>query len=94
MPKRKELYNTMNIPRLLYRETIDNWMFAYVHGYRHISQLPVLQVKAGIEQFMLDFGLTEDDYPVDSAITTFYRMLGEVRQIENIKMYDSSKKRN
>lgn len=85
MPKRKGLYQNLEIPKLLYRQTIDQWMFAYVHGYRHVSSIPVLQVKAGIEHFMEDFGLGEDDYPLDSAIVAFFRMKKEARELPELK---------
>ena len=88
MPKEKGLYTRLEIPKLLYRQTIDQWMFAYVHGYRHTSAIPVLQVKAGIIKFMEDFGLSEDDFPVESAIVTFYRMLREARDAKELTLKD------
>jgi hypothetical protein len=94
MPKEKDLYVKLQIPKILYRQTVDQWMFAYVHGYRHISPIPILQVKAGIEAFMVDFGLEEDYYPVDSAVVTFFRMYGESKEIVKIKKYDCNTKRN
>jgi hypothetical protein len=86
MPKEKGLYSTLNIPKLLYRQTVDQWMFAYVHGYSDNSLIPVLQITAGIKAFMRRYGLEEDDYPVGSAIITFYRMLGEARLAKEITL--------
>lgn len=81
MPKQKGLY--IDLPKLLIRETIDKLMLGYVLGYRHISPIRVLQVKKGIEMFMEDMKLSEEDYPLDSAIVTFYRMLSEYNTFQN-----------
>jgi len=75
MPKDKGLY--VHLPRLLKRQAIDLIMLGYVMGWRHVSPIPVLQIRKGIEHFMEDMGLGEDDYPLESAVTTYYRMLGE-----------------
>jgi hypothetical protein len=75
MPKNKGLY--VNLPKLLKRQAIDLIMLGYVMGYRHVSPIPVLQIRKGIKLFMDDMGLSEDDYPLDSAIVTYYRMLKE-----------------
>lgn len=80
MPKDKGLY--VDIPKLLKRQTIDVLMLGYVLGYRHSSIFKVLQVKKGIEAFMIDTGLGEDDYPLDSAIVTFYRMFKEYNKFK------------
>lgn len=85
MPKQKGLY--IDLPRLLVRETIDKLMLGYVLGYRNISPIRVLQVTKGIKSFMEDMQLTEEDYPLDSAIVTFYRMLNEYNSFKDDKSY-------
>lgn len=92
MPKRKGLYVNLNIPKLLQKQTIDSWMFAYVIGYRHVSPIPILQVKAGIEHFMEDFGLEEDDFPLDSAIVAFFRMMKEAKELPELKNITKSQR--
>ncbi len=76
MPKVKELY--VNLPKLLRCETFDLLMLGYVLGYRHISPYKVLQVKAAIEKFIEDFELTEQDFPLDSAIVRFYNKYNDL----------------
>ena len=80
MPKDKGLY--VHLPRLLKRQAVDLLMLGYVMGYRHVSPIPVLQIRKGIQKFMEDMGLGEDDYPLDSAIVTYYRMLGEYNKFK------------
>jgi hypothetical protein len=75
MPKDKGMY--VNLPKLLKRQAIDLIMLGYVMGYRHVSSIPVLQIRKGIQLFMSDMNLSEDDYPLESAVVTYYRMLKE-----------------
>lgn len=81
MPPVKGLY--VHLPKLLQRQAVDLLMLGFVMGYRHKSPIPVLQIKAGIEKFMADMGLSEDDYPFETARVTFYRMLGEYYEFNN-----------
>jgi hypothetical protein len=85
MPREKGLY--VHLPRLLKRQAVDLMMLGYVMGYRHTSPIPVLQIKRGIEKFKEDMGFSEDDYPLQSAIVTYYRMLDEYNKM---KIYDKS----
>jgi hypothetical protein len=90
MPKIKGLY--VNLPRLLMADTVDKLMLGYVIGFRvHSKPFPVMQVRRAIEQFMIDFGLSEDDYPLESAQVTFYRLLKQYRKFD---YNDSNTKRN
>lgn len=75
MPKTKGLY--LNLPKLLKRDTLDKLLLGYVMGYRNQNLLKVLEVRAACIQFMEDFNLAEDDYPLDTAITTFYNLYKE-----------------
>ena len=85
MPREKGLY--VHLPRLLKRQAVDLMMLGYVMGYRHTSPIPVLQIKRGIEKFKEDMGFSEDDYPLQSAIVTYDRMLDEYNKM---KIYDKS----
>lgn len=87
MPRVKGLY--ADLPKLLRRQAVDLIMLGYVMGYRHVSPIPVLQIKKGLEHFMEDMGLSEDDYPLESAMVTYYRMLKEYNKFN----YGSNKKR-
>ena len=68
----KETGFNHNLPRLITRQTLDHILLGYVLGYRHISPLSVLQVRAAIEKFIEDFELSEDEFPFDSVISRFY----------------------
>ena len=54
MPRTKGLY--ADLPKLLRRQAVDLIMLGYVMGYRHVSPIPVLQIKKGLEHFMEDMG--------------------------------------
>lgn len=75
MPKKKGIY--VDLPKLLYRDTIDKLLLGYVLGFRNRNVLQVLEVREACKQFMEDFNLGEDDYPLDTAISTFYRLFKE-----------------
>jgi len=79
MPKEKELY--LCVPRLLRKETLDRLMLGYVLGYRNISPIRILQVRAAIKQFIDDFELTEDDFPLDSAVVRFYNLYSDLNEM-------------
>lgn len=72
MPKTKGIY--ANLPKLLYRDTVDKILFGYVMGFRHRNQLQILEIKAACEQFLEDMELSECDYSLENAMQTFYRM--------------------
>jgi len=55
-------------------------MLGYVLGYRNISPIRILQVKKGIQAFLEDIGCSEDEYPLESAVRTFYVLLDEYRE--------------
>jgi hypothetical protein len=54
-------------------------MLGYILGYRWITPLAVLQVKAGIEKFRDDLGLSEDEFPLDSAVRRFYDLYEDLK---------------
>lgn len=72
MPKRKRIYD--GLPKILYRDTIDKMLFGYVLGFRNRNSLQVLEIREGCAQFLKDMELSEDDYSLENAMQTFYRM--------------------
>jgi len=83
MPKQKGLY--VSLPKLLTRQAVDILMLGYVMGYSDSAPIPILQIRKGVEKFMQRMDLQEDDYPLDSAIVTYYRMLGEYNNFAKYK---------
>ena len=61
---------------------MDHLLLGYVIGYRHISPLGVLQIRAAIHQFAQDFDLSEDDYPLDSALSRFYTLYDDLAEYD------------
>lgn len=61
----------VNVPKAYQHKTLDNWMFGYVLGMKRA--LPSVTTKKAIEMFMYDFNLSEDDYPLDSAMVVYNR---------------------
>jgi hypothetical protein len=70
----------INIQRLLRYDKLDALMFGYVMG---VKILPSVTTRKAIEMFMSDFNLTEDDYPLDCAISQFSRMFESYRDFRN-----------
>jgi len=60
------------IPALFRRNSLDHMMFGFVHGVRNV--LPSTSIKEAVSLFMSTQDLTEDDYPLTSAMTIFNRM--------------------
>lgn len=67
MPKLNNLEK--GIPALYRRSALSMLMFGYVQGVR--ATLHTVTVKAAIRMFMTHYGLTDDNYNADSALTTF-----------------------
>lgn len=70
MPKIKEIYK---LTAKIYRhQTIDNWLFGYMIALRNVNR--DISLKASLEMFAKDFGLEEDDFPLESMIQKWYNM--------------------
>ena len=69
MPSEKKIYK--NIPKIYRYEAIDNWLFAYVIAYRRCGDA---SLKDTLLMFAKDFGLSEDEYPLDSMLQKWYNM--------------------
>lgn len=61
---------------------MDHLLLGYVLGYRHISPLSVLQIRAAVEKFIEDFEISEDDYPFDSMLRNFYKIYDDLTEFE------------
>lgn len=70
MPKKKKYY--VNLPKLLLYEALDHLMFSYIMGMQR--GMPTATIKRCMELFMYDYNLHEDNYPMDHAFSTWYRM--------------------
>ena len=68
MPSEKKLYK--NIPKIYRYETIDNFLFGYVMALRRQD----VSLKDKLLLFAKDFGLSEDEYPLDSMLQKWYKM--------------------
>lgn len=62
----------ISIPKIYRSETIHNLMFAYVMGVT--DTVPTINRSTAINEFRLRFGLKEEDYPTESALTIYNRM--------------------
>jgi hypothetical protein len=91
MSRSKGFYRELDISKILYRTTIDHFMFSHVIGYSKNSLIPVLQVTAGIRSFMETWRLSEDGYPLNSAIITFYRMYEEANVAKELTLQEFKK---
>ena len=78
MPKERGIYS--NLPKLLTRQTMDHILLGYVLGYRHISPIGILQVRAAIQKFIEDFRITEDECGFDTVIQNFYRIYDDLNE--------------
>ena len=82
MPKDKKIY--IDIPKFYRYDAIDKFMFAYINGVRRA--VPSTSIHKAMELFMDDFLLTEDEYPMEQAKQTWYRMMEsykEYRKLDN-----------
>ena len=74
MPKRTQIENL--IPALYKRSVLNIALFAYIRGVR--STLPTLTLAQAVDMFMEDWGLDEDEFNRNSALTTYDRMQKEL----------------
>lgn len=73
MPKRKKIF--LNIPLLYQRQCLDHILFGYINGIR--KAMPSTSVKECVEYFMEDNNLCEEDFPLETACMTYWRMQKE-----------------
>lgn len=70
MTKLKEVVHS--IPGIYRQQTIDNLMYGYVMGMQRA--LPGTTIKSAIEWFSRDFDLSEEDYSIDCALVSYYKI--------------------
>lgn len=54
------------------KKTIDLCMFAYVQGFT--DALPAVKIKDAICFWMKEYSISEDDYPLETAMRTYSRI--------------------
>jgi len=67
------------IQKLYRKNGIDLMLFAFVFGVR--EYLTGASIADVVDQFLIKFDLDEKDYPLESAITTYSRMLKDFNEI-------------
>ena len=58
-------------------------------GFRNRNSLQVLEIREGCEQFLKDMELEEDDYSLENAMQTFYRMHLTFNEFTKYNRHDS-----
>lgn len=81
MPRRKKVF--INVPALYQRQCLDHILFGYVNGIR--KAMPSVSVVECVKYFMDDNELSEDDYPLETACTTYWRMQKEFHESRKTK---------
>ena len=76
MPKKKQFF--INLPKLVLFDTLDNNMFGYIMGMK--KAMPSLTLKRCMEMFMDDYNLSEDNYPLEQGLQTWYRMFNAYKE--------------
>lgn len=70
MPKPSEIEK--QIPELFRANALNLMLFGYVRGVK--SALHTLTISQAVDMFMKEYGLTDDNYNRESAITSYNRM--------------------
>jgi len=65
------------IPKIYRRQTLDCWLFGYVIGQQQISGHNNFNITKCLLDFQKSFGLSEDEFPLDTALMSWYRMSKE-----------------
>lgn len=81
MPRRKKAF--LDIPLLYQRQCLDHIMFGYVNGIK--KAMPSVGIAECIQYFMEDNGLEEEDFPLETACTTYWRMMKEYYESQRSK---------
>lgn len=64
------------ISKFINRRSIDLLMFGWVTGIRR--QMPAATVEQTVKAFSDFYGIEEDDYPIETMKSTFFRMNNEM----------------
>ena len=81
MPRTQEIENI--IPELYRSSILNASMFAFVKGAR--EALHTLTIEQSVDMFMEVYGLNDDTYNRESAVTTFGRMNKKLIELIKIK---------
>ena len=79
MPGKQKGY-LYSIHKFYTYQALDLVMFGYVLGATRT--LPTLSVNKAIEMFLDDFNLCEDEYCVEAARASYYRIMKSLREKE------------
>ena len=72
------------IQRLYKCNSIDMMMFGWVTGIRRF--IPSAQINDTIEAFIVYYGLTENEYPFESALVTYGRLWNYYKETQTNKL--------
>ncbi len=75
MAREKRIF--FEVPSLYKRQCLDHILFGYVHGIRRA--MPSVTVQKCIIMFLEDNEIHEEDWPVETAEQTYYRMKNEYK---------------
>lgn len=68
------------IQALYKRNQIDLLLFGWVQGVR--KYIPAANIADLVDDFLIEYDLEEIDYPYESAITTYNRMLKDFKKLK------------
>ena len=80
MPKKKKLY--VDLPKLLLYEAVDHCLFSYVLGMQRA--IPTVSLAKALDMFLEEFNLSEDEYPLEHAKITWYRMMEDYKDFRKL----------
>lgn len=70
MPQEKPIEKS--IPSFYKKSALDLCMYAYVQGV--MDFLPGMKTREVIKYFMKQYNLTEEDYPIETAVKNFSKI--------------------
>ena len=82
MPRVKGMF--VNLPRLLRKNAVNLIMLGYVMGFSKNAPIPILQIRKGVKKFTEEMDLSEDDFPLESAMVEYYRMIKDYNSLKSL----------
>lgn len=81
MQKKKESYK-YSIPAFYRRSTLDVMLFTHVTAMRFRMDL---SLEEAIEDFIKMYDISHDDYPIDSALVTYNRVMNNFIYVNKVE---------
>lgn len=78
---------TQGISKVYKYNTMDNIMYGYVTAM--LRSIPSMTISRAIEWFMYDFGLSEDEYPLETARVNHNRLKNAWQDIKIVDLENS-----